>query len=88
MATGVNFDENSKKILMGVDAIHRDSLINVALALVSKTSYYKTLTGVPPAELAQVADLSSLEDEISDAKTTKVVKKEAKKAPTGWDDFG
>lgn len=88
MATGVNFDENSKKILMGVEAIHRDSLINVALALVSKTNYYKTLTGLPPAELAKVADLSSLEDELSDDTAAKTVKKETKKPPSGWDDFG
>ena len=84
----VQFDENSKAILKKVDAIHRDSLINVALAIVANTGYYKTLTGDAAKELAGVASLSSLDEleaELDDIKPKQ--KATPKKAATNWDNF-
>jgi len=63
MAKNVNvsFDDNSQKILKEVDEIHRNSLINIGLALASRTEYYKTLTGVTSDKLTAVASLGSLD---------------------------
>ena len=69
----VKLDEKSIQILKSVDTIHRDSLINIGLALVSKTGYYKTLTGKnEDAELEEVASLDVLDDEDSNTGNGKV----------------
>lgn len=84
----VQFDENSKTILKKVDVIHRDSLINVALAIVANTQYYKTLTGETTTKIASVASLSSLDELEEEAKSTKPeVKPTPSKAVTSWDNF-
>ena len=87
MAKNVNvsFDENSEKILKEVDEIHRNSLINIGLALASRTEYYKTLTGTPNPKLTKVASLGSLdelEEELEDE-----VKPKAKTVVSGGDDW-
>jgi len=89
MATGVNieFDEASLGILKKVDGIHRNSLINVGLALVSKTGYYKTLAGIGPEELAEVAGLNELDKVLEESSENPT---ETKKDSPTWgsdDDF-
>jgi len=92
---GINLDSKSIEILKKVDSIHRDSLINVGLALVAKTGYYKTLAGISDAEdLEEVASLDVL-DEDGDRPTKSYSKKEnakateepVKKQATSWDTF-
>jgi len=87
-AVQVNFDDNSQSILKEVDAIHRDSLINMGLALVSRTEYYKTLTGKINDDVSKVASLSSL-DELEKELNEEPVKPKTANAPTSsdWDDF-
>jgi hypothetical protein len=90
---GINLDSKSIDILKKVDAIHRDSLINVGLALVAKTGYYKTLAGISDAEdLDEVASLDVLDEDGEKPVSTKKSKKEAvetpaKKPTTSWDSF-
>ena len=85
----VQFDENSKTILKKVDAIHRDSLINVALAIVSNTGYYKTLTGELSSDISDVVSLSSLSslDTPEESKEDKQQVATPTKAATDWDSF-
>ena len=66
-SASVEFDDNSLNVLKGVDKIHRDSIINIGLALVSKTHYYQTLTGKTPEEVQDVASLDSLDEAIKSA---------------------
>ncbi len=86
MATSVNFDNTSIEILKKVDAIHRDSLINVALALVSKTGYYKTLAGEVGETLEDVASLDTI-DELEQTATSNKVAKAPSKSASDWSDF-
>lgn len=90
----VTFDDNAQAILKDVDIVHRDSLINVGLALVAKTEYYKTLSGTSDAPLVKVASLSSLDDleaelEAEAPKETPKPKSSAGSAggDTNWDNF-
>jgi len=82
----VNFDDNSQGILKEVDTIHRDSLINVGLALASKTEYYRTLTGQASDEVSKVASLSSLDELEKELETPKETKT-ATPSASDWDDF-
>jgi hypothetical protein len=89
---GINLDSKSIDILKKVDAIHRDSLINVGLQLVAKTGYFKTLAGLNNTEdLDDVASLDILEDGASAPKkaSKKAVQEETKpkKPATTWDSF-
>jgi len=90
---GINLDQKSIDILKKVDSIHRDSLINVGLALVSKTGYYKTLAGLTNTQddedLDEVASLDVLDEDgdKSISKKTKEVEAPAKKPTTSWDSF-
>jgi len=95
---GISLDRNSISILKAIDKVHRDSLINVALSLISKTGYYKTLTGKTPEDLEDVASLDVEEDVDGSAGTSGLSKKQKslskKKAPaaaqkpsTSWDSF-
>jgi len=94
----INLDANSINILKKVDAIHRDSLINVGLALVSKTGYYKTLTGIADSTNEKLDEVTSLEvlDEDGDKPVSKKASKKAKaqeaeapakKPASSWDAF-
>ncbi len=86
----IEFDENSLRVLKEVDKLHRNSLINVALALVSKTEYYKTLTGQGSEEVSEALSLSSLDDHIetkSQKSTETGEQKQTPKPAASWDNF-
>ena len=81
----IALDESSIEILKNVDKIHRDSVINIGLALVAKTGYYKTLTGINSSN--DLTDIASLEDlNATPIATTKPKEKETK-ASSSWDNF-
>ena len=95
---GINLDSRSIEILKKVESLHRDSLINVAIALVEKTGYYKTLTGKnSEADLEDVTSLDiETEEDSSTSSTSRVSRSKKgskkatpeKKAPaTSWDSF-
>lgn len=92
----VNLDSKSIDILRKIDVIHRDSAINIGLALVEKTGYYKTLTGVASKETAldDVASLDVIGNESTQGSSTstqskvkKPVEDAPKKAAANWDAF-
>lgn len=93
MATSVNFDKNSVEILKKVESIHRESLVNLGIALISKTNYYKTLIGEIPEDINKVVSLESLEDELNGDKSnsnqsnSKSAESESKPSTSSWDDF-
>ena len=58
----IEFDEQSLKILKDVPEIHRVSLINLGLSLVSKTGYYQTLTGNVSDNLESIVNLGNIEN--------------------------
>jgi hypothetical protein len=90
---GITLDDKSIQILKKVDKLHRDSIINVALALVEKTGYYKTLAGISESEeLDDVASLDILDDEGKSTKSKKTKSSAeapapAKKPQSSWDSF-
>jgi len=79
----IEFDDKSIEILKNVDSIHRNSLVNIALAAISKTHYYQTLTGNIPDDQETVASLDALDNLVEKKEV-----KEVAKASTTWDDFG
>jgi len=92
----IQFDEESIKILQKVPSIHRHSLINVALSLVSKTGYYKTLSGESKdMSISESTSLESLESISSSESESTPSKDEVKSTPskvptappTDWSDF-
>jgi len=86
MAT-INFDERSKEILREVDEIHRQSLINVAIHMIAKTGYYKSLTGKDET-LEDITDLAAAIGETEVKKATEELKpKEQPKSTVSWNDF-
>ena len=88
-SVSIEFDEASLKILKDVDSIHRNSLINVGLALVKCTGYYKTLAGIGPETLEDVAGLDEL-DKVLEEKSQEIKKDTKKATTTDWgsdDDF-
>jgi hypothetical protein len=85
----VTLDNNSVAVLKGVDNIHRDSIINVGLALVSKTGYYKTLSGKQESDnLDETASLE-VQGQESDKVPVPKNKETPKSKPknTSWDAF-
>jgi len=86
-SASINFDDKSLEILKGVDSIHRDSLINVGLALVSKTGYYATLTGQADSDLTKVASLEDLDKVLEEEQQVEEVKTQAATTTSDWDDF-
>ena len=93
----INLDSKSIETLKKVDAIHRDSVINIGLALVEKTGYFKTLAGISDAdtELDDVAslDIESDDDTPKKPKAKKGGKASKEEAPAtakpkqSWDSF-
>jgi len=78
---GINLDSKSIEILKKVESLHRDSLINVAIALVEKTGYYRTLTGKnSEADLEDVASLDVEDNDEESSGSTSKPKKSSKKA--------
>jgi len=57
----ISLDDKSIEILKKVNSLHRDSLINVALSLVQKTGYYKTLSGETKDKIEKLEDITSLD---------------------------
>lgn len=89
-SVNIKLDPNSVEILKKVDSIHRESMINLGLALVSKTGYYKTLSGTGDNNLDSVTDLGTSVENLgsSSVKTdVNVSKPTPKKATSSWDDF-
>ena len=80
----IQFDDKSIEILKQVDGVHRHSLVNVALAMISKTGYYKTLTGVVGTDIDDIVGLESHDQD--NVKVTKDEPKQETKA-TSWDSF-
>jgi len=80
----IEFDDKSIEILKNVDSVHRNSLVNVALAMISKTSYYKTLSGESSDDALEVASLGSLDDTPSDSPKIEAPKPTPS---TTWDDL-
>ena len=66
-------DTNSLELLEKVHPVHRHSLINVAISLISKTDYYRTLTGEINEDLNKVTDIgisaTSSNDDLQNIKT-------------------
>ena len=86
----VTLDEYSIGLLSSVDAIHRDSLINLGISMISKTGYYKTLTGKNDTEdLEDVVSLDGLEAKPKEPKETnkEPEQEKPKKAVSNWDSF-
>jgi len=92
-SVSINLDEHSVKTIKKVNSIHRDSLINIGIAMVAKTPYYKTLLGVEQEDLDEVASLDMLDEENETTTSKKSKKKEETKTevkakPTSsWDSF-
>ncbi len=81
----INLDPKSLEILKKVDSIHRDSMINIGLALVEKTGYFKTLSGINASEILE--DVASLDLGGETVNTAKPAQEEVKKPSTSWDAF-
>ena len=81
----IELDDKSIEILKSVDSVHRNSLVNVALAMISKTPYYRTLMGLINDEPDLAVSLESL-DLLSEPKEES--KPKAKKSTNiDWDEF-
>jgi len=94
MSTAVNieFDENSLKILKDVDSIHRHSLVNLGLAMIAKTPYYKTLTGDISSDVLNTVTLNELDTVNTNVGTTDnmgtpTLTKSPKKPAISWDNL-
>jgi len=83
-SASIEFDEKSLGILKNVDSLHRNSLVNIGLALVSQTGYYRTLAGITPEDLGDVAGLENLDAVIEKVQETKTETKSG--AGADWDD--
>ena len=58
----IKIDPSSINILKKVDPLHRESLINLGISLISKTGYYKTLSGENQDLLDSIVDLGELDN--------------------------
>jgi hypothetical protein len=85
----ISLDKNSIEILRQVDNIHKSSLINLAISLISKTGYYRTLTGKVADELEDVTSLEAMNiaPKNTTEKTKNKVEEPKAKASSSWDDF-
>ena len=90
----IKIDPSSINILKKVDPLHRESLINLGISLISKTGYYKTLSGENQDLLDSIVDLGELDNtNITTTNHTTFDTKPAIKAPEilkqtkSWDDF-
>lgn len=84
----IQFEDNALEVLKQVDPVHRNSLINLGILLISKTQYFKTITGDISEVLKDVTSLNSLdalEEELESVKT--ITKVEPAKKATNWDNF-
>ncbi len=88
-SVNVSLDKHSIEILKQVDNIHKSSLINLAISLISKTGYYKTLTGNIGDSLESVTSLDSLDSLTENTTVVKIKDKEVEKpkSKSSWDEF-
>lgn len=92
-STNVELDDKSLEILKKVDALHRNALINLGIHMISKTSYYKGLTGdVDDAmEIVNLNDaLDTLEEtgnNLTEKTTPEGPNKRKPSIDIGFDDF-
>jgi len=96
---GIKLDEKSIEILKKVDAVFRDSLLNIGLRMVEKTELFNTIVGATDTEVPveDMASLDNLEDDNEEgnskvSKKSKNNKQEPKEEPkkkptTSWDAF-
>jgi len=94
-STNVELDDKSLEVLKKVDGVHRNSLINLGISMISKTSYYKGLTGDVEDAMA-VVSLNSLDEESSENKCSNLTEETTPQGPNkrskpsidiGFDDF-
>ena len=94
MTVEIRLDDKSVDTLKKVDEIYRDAVINIGLALVSKTNYFKTLSGELNEEPQQIEDLVSIDVKDTDSKgkvqekvEEPVKETKPKKVVSSWDGF-
>jgi len=94
-STNIELDDRSLEVLKNVDGIHRNSLINLGIMMISKTPYYKNLTGdvegvedaMEVVNLNEVVDLGS-ENKLTAETTPQGPNKRSKPSiDIGFDDF-
>jgi len=86
----IQLDPKSLAILAEIDEIHRHSLINIAISLVSKTEFFKTISNKieTSSELSEITSLKIIKSVEEKAKEEiKEVKTEIKKPKSSWNDF-
>jgi hypothetical protein len=81
----IMFDEVTWEILNKINPIHRHSLINLAIKMISKTNYYKEIAGLVEVETPnEVVDLDNSEN-IKTKETTKEIEdSKPKKKKSAW----
>ena len=80
----VILEEDALKILKEVDAIHRNTLINIGLKLVQKTELFKTLTGDSSEEIQKIASLDNI-GQIEQSAQKEEAKTEEADIGVSWD---
>jgi len=91
-STNIELDDRSLGVLKNVDGIHRNSLINLGIIMISKTPYYKSLIGdvedaMEVVNLNEVIDLNS-ENNLTAETTPQGPNKRSKPSiDIGFDDF-
>jgi len=79
----VTLDNKSIEILKKVDMIHRDTILNLGIALIEKTGLYKTLTNEKTSDkLDEIISLDNLPTITKNEEKTKVESR-----TKSWDDF-
>jgi len=90
-STNVELDDISLNILKQVDGVHRNSLINLGIIAISKTEYFKSLTGNPSEDISKIVDLNdavSNTDNLKEETTPQGPNKRSKPSiDIGFDDF-
>lgn len=87
--TSVELDDRSLEILKKVDSVHRNSIVNLGIHMISKTPYYKGLTEDVDV-FEDVVDLNKIQIEEVDKKDLKSKETETPKKgfiDIGFDDF-
>lgn len=90
-STSIELDDKSLEILKKVDGIHRNALINLGIHMISKTPYYKNLTG----EVENVLDVVGLNEvvegssnnHLNELTTPEGPNKKKPSIDIGFDDF-
>ena len=89
----ISLDSNSIEILQKVDKLHRTSLINLGISLISKTGYYKTLSGEDKQlKLDEITSLDSINEvDVNETPNQNQGNKPTTQTPaaqtSSWDNF-